>query len=205
MPPFVSVVALFVDEPADSIQRILAAEFRIDLLQFHGDEPAAFCEQFQQAVDQGPARAGRPRSGRRVCDALSRRRQRVYCWTAGSRACPAEPAARSTGAWPSASLSAAGNRWQAASTTVNVGQAIARLRSRRRSMSAAGWKAISRVARTQVKIRRFIAAVRTPQTSLTGWNKPMTSDRATERCIRCGTRCPGALRSPTAASTSPKP
>ncbi len=45
VPPFVSVVALFVDEPAASIERILST-VPIDLIQFHGDETADFCQQF---------------------------------------------------------------------------------------------------------------------------------------------------------------
>jgi phosphoribosylanthranilate isomerase len=45
VPPFVSVVALFVDEPADSICRILES-VPVDMIQFHGDEPAHFCQQF---------------------------------------------------------------------------------------------------------------------------------------------------------------
>jgi phosphoribosylanthranilate isomerase len=45
--PFVSVVGLFVDEPAAGIRRILEA-VPLDLIQFHGAEPAAFCEQFQR-------------------------------------------------------------------------------------------------------------------------------------------------------------
>jgi phosphoribosylanthranilate isomerase len=47
LPPFVSVVALFVDEPADEIRRTLKS-IPIDVLQFHGDESAAFCEQFDR-------------------------------------------------------------------------------------------------------------------------------------------------------------
>ena len=47
IPPFVSIVALFVDEPAASIERILH-RVPIDLIQFHGDEPAAFCRQFSR-------------------------------------------------------------------------------------------------------------------------------------------------------------
>ena len=45
LPPFVSVVALFVNETVEGIQRILQA-VPIDILQFHGDETAAFCRQF---------------------------------------------------------------------------------------------------------------------------------------------------------------
>lgn len=47
VPPFVSVVALFVDEPAERIGRIIAS-VPVDLLQFHGDEPARFCRQFDR-------------------------------------------------------------------------------------------------------------------------------------------------------------
>ncbi|MEH6589759.1 MAG: phosphoribosylanthranilate isomerase [Halioglobus sp.] len=43
--PFVSVVALFVNEPAESINRILDS-VPIDVIQFHGDESAKFCGQF---------------------------------------------------------------------------------------------------------------------------------------------------------------
>lgn len=45
VPPFVSLVALFVNEPAEQIERILTT-VPIDLLQFHGDETPAFCQQF---------------------------------------------------------------------------------------------------------------------------------------------------------------
>tara|TARA_R110001592_G_scaffold363248_6_gene682422 strand:+ start:127069 stop:127722 length:654 start_codon:yes stop_codon:yes gene_type:complete len=47
VPPFVSVVALFVDEPEDGIRRILQ-QVPVDLLQFHGDESAGFCQQFHR-------------------------------------------------------------------------------------------------------------------------------------------------------------
>jgi len=45
VPPFISVVALFVNEPAASIERILS-RVPIDLIQFHGDEAPEFCQQF---------------------------------------------------------------------------------------------------------------------------------------------------------------
>jgi phosphoribosylanthranilate isomerase len=45
VPPFVSIVALFVDEPIASIERILET-VPIDLIQFHGDESPEFCQQF---------------------------------------------------------------------------------------------------------------------------------------------------------------
>jgi len=48
VPPFVSVVGLFVDEPVASIERILST-VAIDLIQFHGDETPQFCQQFGHA------------------------------------------------------------------------------------------------------------------------------------------------------------
>lgn len=45
LPPFVSVVGLFVNPQALEVQNLLAA-LRIDVLQFHGAEVPAFCEQF---------------------------------------------------------------------------------------------------------------------------------------------------------------
>ena len=45
VPPFVSVVALFVNEPMANIERVLSA-MPIDVIQFHGDESPSFCEQF---------------------------------------------------------------------------------------------------------------------------------------------------------------
>jgi phosphoribosylanthranilate isomerase len=47
VPPFVSVVALFVNEPVASIKRILG-KVPIDLIQFHGDESPEFCQQFDR-------------------------------------------------------------------------------------------------------------------------------------------------------------
>lgn len=43
LPPFVSVVGLFVNAPRQEIARVLGA-VPIDLLQFHGSEPAADCD-----------------------------------------------------------------------------------------------------------------------------------------------------------------
>lgn len=48
VPPFVSVVALFVDELPDEINRIIHC-VQPDLLQFHGEEDATFCRQFGRA------------------------------------------------------------------------------------------------------------------------------------------------------------
>ena len=45
LPPEVAKVALFVNESADSIRRVLEA-VPIDIVQFHGDEAPEFCRQF---------------------------------------------------------------------------------------------------------------------------------------------------------------
>lgn len=45
LPPFVTVVGLFVDAPEEYVRAALAA-LALDLLQFHGDEPAAYCRSF---------------------------------------------------------------------------------------------------------------------------------------------------------------
>lgn len=45
LPPFVSVVALFVDADEAEIRKVLD-QVRIDVLQFHGDEPADVCSGF---------------------------------------------------------------------------------------------------------------------------------------------------------------
>ena len=47
LPPFVSVVGLFVNEKADTINHILES-VPIDVLQFHGNEEADFCRQFHR-------------------------------------------------------------------------------------------------------------------------------------------------------------
>lgn len=43
--PFVCVVGLFVDTPADDVRAVLR-ETRLDMLQFHGDESPQYCRQF---------------------------------------------------------------------------------------------------------------------------------------------------------------
>jgi phosphoribosylanthranilate isomerase len=45
--PFVTVVALFVNASSDAINNILR-QVPIHIIQFHGDEPADFCEQFSK-------------------------------------------------------------------------------------------------------------------------------------------------------------
>lgn len=45
LPPYVMPVGLFVNAPADEVRGILA-QVPLGMLQFQGDEPAEFCEQF---------------------------------------------------------------------------------------------------------------------------------------------------------------
>jgi phosphoribosylanthranilate isomerase len=45
LPPFVTTVGLFVDEEAEIVRRVLS-QIPLDLLQFHGQESAAYCRQF---------------------------------------------------------------------------------------------------------------------------------------------------------------
>ncbi|AVY94968.1 phosphoribosylanthranilate isomerase [Microvirgula aerodenitrificans] len=47
LPPFVSVVALFVDPAPAQVEAVLAA-VPVDMLQFHGDESPDFCRAFQR-------------------------------------------------------------------------------------------------------------------------------------------------------------
>ena len=58
VPPFVAVVGLFVNAAANDVQAACAA-LPLDLLQFHGDEDAAYCRQFSRAY----LRAARVRPG----------------------------------------------------------------------------------------------------------------------------------------------
>ena len=45
LPPFATVVGLFVDEEAARVRQVLE-RVRVDLIQFHGDEPPAYCAGF---------------------------------------------------------------------------------------------------------------------------------------------------------------
>lgn len=47
LPPFVTRVGLFVDAAAAEVQAVLA-ELALDVLQFHGDEPADYCASFRR-------------------------------------------------------------------------------------------------------------------------------------------------------------
>jgi phosphoribosylanthranilate isomerase len=45
VPPFVTTVGLFVDAPAEQVREVLR-QVPLTLLQFHGDETPAYCQQF---------------------------------------------------------------------------------------------------------------------------------------------------------------
>ena len=47
LPPFVTTVGLFVNASQATIDHVLA-QVPLDLLQFHGDEPAQFCTRFSR-------------------------------------------------------------------------------------------------------------------------------------------------------------
>jgi len=58
LPPFVTVVGLFVDETPHGVRRVLDA-VRLDLLQFHGREEPAECERYDRPyIKSVPMRAG---------------------------------------------------------------------------------------------------------------------------------------------------
>lgn len=46
LPPFVTIVGLFVNSRKEDIEKILAMNF-LNTIQFHGEESATFCEQFK--------------------------------------------------------------------------------------------------------------------------------------------------------------
>ena len=47
LPPYITVVGLFVDPDPEAVRSVLAA-VPIDVLQFHGSEPAALCRAFRR-------------------------------------------------------------------------------------------------------------------------------------------------------------
>ena len=65
VPAFVTTVALFVNETALEVERALT-ENQFDLLQFHGDESAEFCRQFNRPY----MKAIRVRSAQDIHDAV---------------------------------------------------------------------------------------------------------------------------------------
>ena len=127
LPPFVSIVGLFVDPDPDEVRATLAA-VPLDLLQFHGHEPPEFCRAFGRPYVKAIAgRRGRAKDGlleyaARYPDAAG------CCSTRRLRAgCRAAPGRRSTGARCLTSLAATA-RAVGGLDAGNVGAAIRRVR-----------------------------------------------------------------------------
>lgn len=70
LPPFITVVGVFVDPEPERVEASIAAA-RLDLLQFHGDEPPQFCRQFSRSY----IKAVRVREGMDLLQYASRYRQ----------------------------------------------------------------------------------------------------------------------------------
>lgn len=70
LPPFVTVVGVYVDPEPRAVEESIAAA-RLDLLQFHGDEPPEFCRQFARPY----IKAVRVRQGLDLLQYASRYRQ----------------------------------------------------------------------------------------------------------------------------------
>ena len=64
LPPFVSVVALFVNETEARIREVLR-QVPVDIIQFHGDEPPEFCRRFERPY----LKAVRVRDAQDIADA----------------------------------------------------------------------------------------------------------------------------------------
>ena len=159
--PFVTVVALVVDEPADSIRRILES-VPVDLVQFHGQEPAAFCEQFQrpsikalrvQAGMDLVAGCAQYQAARAVLldswqEGVPGGTGRTFDWSLARRELPL-PVVLAGGL-----------------DEVNVGEAIARLRPA--AVDVSGGVEQSPGLKDARKIKRFVAAVRAADALLDG-------------------------------------
>lgn len=159
--PFVTVVALFVDETVEGIRRVLE-QVPIELIQFHGDETAAFCGQFQRPW-------------------IKALRMRSELDLAGR--CAQYPAARAIllDSWQEGVPGGTGRTfdWELARRELalpvvlagglddgNVGAAIARLRPA--AVDVSGGVERSPGCKDAGKIKRFIAAVRAADALLDG-------------------------------------
>jgi phosphoribosylanthranilate isomerase len=161
VPPFVTVVALFVNEPAERIRRILHS-VPVDLLQFHGEEPAAFCEQFQrpwvkalrvQADTDIVAHCRRYRTARAILldswqEGVPGGTGRTFDWDLANGELPLP-------------VVLAGGLDQD-----NVGDAVARLRPA--AVDVSGGVERSPGHKDAQKIKRFVAAVRSADAAVNG-------------------------------------
>ncbi len=161
VPPFVSIVALFVDELSETVQRILEV-VQVDLLQFHGDEEAEYCRQFGRPWIK--ALRVRPDSDvHAACEAYSGARGvlldtwqegvpggtgRTFDWRLASRDLPLPM------------ILAGGLRAQ------NVGAAIAALRPV--AVDVSGGVEKSPGIKDGARIREFITAVRSADQQVSG-------------------------------------
>ncbi len=154
VPPFVSVVALFVDETAYRVNQVLSS-LSIDVLQFHGDESAKYCEQFNRPY----IKAVRVQAGLDLSDA-----------------CRAHTAARGVllDAWQAGVPGGTGKTfdWRLAALELplpvvlagglnpdNVSEAMATLQPA--AVDVSGGVELSPGAKDCVKIKQFISAVKT--------------------------------------------
>lgn len=153
VPPFVTVVALFVDEPADGIRRILQ-QVPIDLIQFHGDESADFCAQF----DRPWIKALRVREGLDLASKCAHYRgARAVLLDSWQQGVPGGTGKTfdwglAGGEFPLPVVLAGGL------DDANVGSAIAQLRPQ--AVDVSGGVEQSPGCKDATKIERFIAAVR---------------------------------------------
>ncbi len=153
VPPFLSVVALFVDEPASGVDRILS-QVPVDTLQFHGNESPGFCNRFGRPW----LKALRVREGIDVAAAV-----RDY---AAARAILLD-------SWQEGVPGGTGRTfdWNLAPTALprpvvlagglddgNVGEAVRRVRPA--AVDVSGGVESAPGVKDREKIRRFIAAVR---------------------------------------------
>lgn len=158
LPPFVTVVALFVDATEADIHGVLT-QVSIDWLQFHGDEPAAFCAAFRRpwmkALRMAPgfdvaASAEQYRDARALL--LDSYRVGVpggtgsrFDWSRVPEALP-RPLVLAGGLDPA-----------------NVGEAVSRLRPA--AVDVSGGVEARKGVKDASKIQQFIAAVRTADAS----------------------------------------
>lgn len=161
VPPFVSLVALFVDETADSIQQVLQA-LPVGVIQFHGDETPEFCRQFQRPwikalrVKPGADVAGECGRYTEAAGVLLDAFQegvpggtgKTFDWSLAEAALPM-PWVLAGGLNPD-----------------NVGEAVRRLRPG--AVDVSGGVEASHGIKDQEKIRRFIAAVQAADSDLDG-------------------------------------
>jgi phosphoribosylanthranilate isomerase len=161
VPPFVSIVALFVDEPAASIRRILGM-VPIELVQFHGDEAPEFCQQFGRPY----IKALRVRPGldiARACDAYHRARGVLLdSWRDGVPGGTGQTFDwhLATGELPLPVVLAGGLHES------NVGEAIRTLRPA--AVDVSGGVESAPGLKDAQRIQRFIAAVRAADQQLEG-------------------------------------